>query len=96
MSIEMQPPHPRKDQPFTLLVRVLNPAGNAVTDASVHGVISLSTADRGRQEMDFTNVGGGLYEAQTKVAAAGAWEIWLTARHGHDRVQQYTPFQVKP
>jgi nitrogen fixation protein FixH len=96
MSIEMQPPRPRKDAPFTLLVRVLDPAGNAVPDASVHGVVTLSTADRGRQELDFTNAGGGLYRAQTKVSVAGAWEVLLTARRGNDRVLQYTPFQVAP
>lgn len=92
----MQPPRPRKDAAFTLLVRVLDPAGNPVTDATVHGIVTLSTADRGRQELVFTNAGDGLYRAQTKVSDAGAWEVWLTARKGSDHVQQYTPFQVGP
>ena len=80
----MQPPRPRKGAPFTLLVRVLDPAGNPVADATVHGSVSLSTADRGRQELEFTNGGDGLYRAQTKVSVAGAWEVWLTARRGSD------------
>ena len=96
MTIEMQPGRPQKNAPFTILVRVLDAAGNAVNNASVHGTITMSTADRGRQELDFNNAGGGLYKVETRVSNPGAWEVWLTASRGKDRVQQYTPFQVRP
>jgi len=96
MIIEMQPPRPQKNAPFTLLVRVLDPAGKAVNDATVQGTITMSTADRGRQEVDFSNAGGGLYRAETRVSTPGSWEVWLTASRGKDRVEQYTPFQVRP
>ena len=92
----MQPPRPRKDAPFTLLVRVLDQAGKAVSNASVHGSIVMSTADRGRQELDFRNAGDGLYRIETRIPVSGSWEVWLTATRGSDRVQQYTPFQVAP
>jgi nitrogen fixation protein FixH len=96
LTIEMRPPRPRKDAPFTLLVRVADPAGKAVSNASVHGSIVMSTADRGRQELDFSNAGDGLYRAETRVSFPGSWEVWLTATRGSDRVRQYTPFQVEP
>ena len=95
MTIEMQPPRPRKNAPFSLLVRVLDAAGNPVANATVHASVTMSNSDRGRQELDFSNAGGGLYRLETKVSVAGAWEAWLTARRGNDRVQQFTPFWVE-
>lgn len=96
MTIRMQPTRTRKGVPFTVLVQVLDPAGNAVPNASVHGTLNMSTSDRERQDVEFSNAGGGLYRAQAKASIPGAWEVLLTAKRGSDRVQQYTPFQVEP
>jgi hypothetical protein len=95
MSVEMEPTRPQKNAPFVMRVRVFNAEGAPVSDASVHATITMSTAVRGRQELDFNNAGGGLYQAQTKVGAPGAWEVWLTAARGSDRVRQFTPFQIR-
>jgi nitrogen fixation protein FixH len=95
MTLSTDPRKVVEEKPFTIRIQVSDPAGNPVSDAALHGVLTMSGMDHGKQELDFGSKGNGDYEASAVAAMQGPWELKVSAKRGVNVIQQTFPLQVE-
>lgn len=95
LAISLDPPQPLDGKPFTVRLRVTDQLGKPVADATVHGSLTMSTMDMGKNEFDFRSQGDGNYEATATANMAGPWELKVQAKKGADVGEQVSSLVVK-
>ena len=94
MTLETDPAKVVEEKQFTFRVRVTDQAGNPVQDAALHGALTMTLMDHGKQEMDFVHKSAGIYEASAKAEMAGGWELNVTAKRGAETTTKNFPLRV--
>ena len=95
MTLTTEPSEVKDDRQFTMRVKILDQAGKPVADANVHGSLTMTTMDMGKNEFDFAAKGDGNYEAVATADMAGPWEIKVSAKRGADVGEKSFPVVVK-
>lgn len=84
MMLTTDPQDVKDGKQFTIRVKVMDQSGKPVPDAKLHGSLTMTTMDMGKNEFDFTAKGDGTYEAAATADMAGPWEIKVSAKRGAD------------
>jgi nitrogen fixation protein FixH len=95
LTFATEPPTPLDGKDVILKVHVSDQVGKPVPDAQLHGTLTMTTMDMGKNEFDFTAKGNGDYEATTQPSMAGPWEVKITAKRGADMAEKIFPIVVK-
>jgi nitrogen fixation protein FixH len=95
LTLATEPSAPLDGKDVILKVHVSDAVGKAVADAQLHGTLTMTTMDMGKNELNFTAKGNGDYEATTQPSMAGPWDLKITAKRGADTVEKTFPIVVK-
>jgi nitrogen fixation protein FixH len=94
MTLAFSPDPPVAGQETTIRVRLTDDAGKAVAGAQVKASLVMTTMDMGKNELTFTDQGGGAYQASAKFTMSGPWNTVVAATVGGQSGQQTFPVVV--
>jgi nitrogen fixation protein FixH len=94
MTLAFMPDPPVADQDTRFRLKLTDAAGKAVSGAQVKATLVMTTMDMGKNELIFTEQGGGDYQATAKFTMSGPWNALVDATAGGKSGQQTFPVVV--
>jgi hypothetical protein len=95
MDLTTEPPKPLMNQNVKLRLKVADPGGKPVNDATVTASLTMPLMDMGKNEVKLQGIGNGQYEGTAKFTMAGPWNVVVTASSEGKSVQQTIPLAVR-
>jgi len=83
LELKTIPDHPSMVKPMTFALHITDDHGQPVSDATVHGALTMKLMDMGATPVSFAAKGNGDYEASVKgVDMSGPWNLAIDMAKG--------------